>query len=314
MIDIITYNILSPNLCNSEEFNNYNVDDLDGKQRKSKLILLIDEWTSRENSPIICLQEVPNVWKGSLEKIFLNRNYNFFSYSYGNKKSGYFGVLTAVPRIYEVEKIEYIPIGEHIFTNEIPKNPKSFMDKWVDVFLERKEVDLVESAKERSNIAIKLALKMQKQFVIYNYHMPCAFRTPLVQTLHVDALKRLMKDHDGVPTVLTTDFNLTPDSVGYKYFTSGELPIEHMDYLIKSGHINFNMESSFLVFNGKEPEFTCYSDTRWGGEFKNTLDYIFVSKHWKVLSSRLLINTTDKMPNMMNPSDHLPMESSLEIN
>lgn len=318
MVNIITYNILSPNLCNQDEFQEYDPESLDEIKRKNKIILLIDEWTSKENRPIICLQEVPNIWKGSLEKILLNRKYIPLSMNYGNRKSGFFGVLTAIPNIYQIDKIEYLNIGEYIDAIQPPLfKPKStsFIDKLINAVISpAEEDDYITNAKNRSNIALKLTLNSDKKFIIYNYHMPCAYKTPIVQTLHLDGLKRLMSEHRDVPTILATDFNLTPDSVGYEYFTFAKLPIEHSEYLYKTSHYDLKMTSSYKEVNKSEPLYTCYSDTRWGGRFKNTLDYIFVSGHFKTLSSKILIETNEKMPNELNPSDHLPIESCLQIN
>ena len=143
--------------------------------------------------------------------------------------------------------------------------------------------------------------------------MPCAFKIPIVQTLHVDALKKIMSEHKDIPSLFATDFNLIPDSIGYDYFTKNELPDEHSDYLKKSEYSNFTMSSSYKGKNGVEPEYTCYSNTKWGGDFKNCLDYIFMSNHWNCIESKLLITTTEKMPNKLCPSDHLPLNSVLEL-
>lgn len=318
MINIITYNILSPSLCNQDEFQEYDPESLDEIKRKNKIILLIDEWTSKENRPIICLQEVPSVWKGSLEKIFLNRKYIPLSMNYGNRKSGFFGVLTAVHNSYQIDKIEYLNIGDYIDAIQPPlfkPQSLSFIDKLINTVISpAEEDDYISIAKNRSNIALKLTLNSDKKFIIYNYHMPCAYKTPIVQTLHLDGLKRLMSEHRDVPTILATDFNLTPDSVGYEYFTLAKLPVEHSEYLQKTNHYGLMMMSSYKEVNKSEPLYTCYSDTRWGGKFKNTLDYIFISGHFKTLTSKILINVTEKMPNVLNPSDHLPIESCLQIN
>lgn len=324
MVSLITYNILSPDLCNPDDFLDYDFSDLDQNSRKSKIILLIDEWTSFENPPIIALQEVPYCWKGSLEKIFLNRNYNYFSMNYGYKKNGYFGVAIAVPKIYEIEKIEYLPVAEFIksayddydYYDELKQiSMTNFLSKIVLMFNppEISPLTFIDNAKKRTNFAIRLTLKKDFTFMVYNYHMPCAFKIPIVQTLHVDALKMLFAEHPTIPYLLATDFNLVPDSIGYNYFTKNDLSSEHKEYLIKSNHTEITMQSSYQQINKVEPEFTCYSKTKWGGEFKNCLDYIFMSNHWNCIESKLLITTTEKMPNRLCPSDHLPLNSNFEI-
>lgn len=347
-IKVITYNILSPHLCNPTEFQEYSQEDLDPNHRKNKIILLIDEWTSQEDPPIICLQEVPYSWKGPLEKLFLNRKYNFFTMSYGYKKNGYFGVSTAVPQSYIIEKIEYLPVGDYIDT--LPsdliicnKPAPSFFDKLVYRYLDQpneEEVikELITNAKARPNFTIKLTINASptqhnqhnqhnphnqhnqptpttqtQTFILYNYHMPCAFKTPIIQTLHLDALKKIIFQHPEIPTILATDFNLTPNSIGYTYFTTAFLPQEHSNYLPPRPHSTLTLNSTYKEHHGKEPSFTCFSNTQWGGEFMDTLDYIFISPNLKTISSNLLINSIQKCPNKINPSDHLPLQSTIQF-
>lgn len=151
MIKVITYNILSPNLCYPEEFQNYDSQDLDSQSRKNKIVLLIDEWTSQEPFPIIALQEVPFSWKGILEKLFLNRNYHFFTMNYGYKKNGYFGVAVAVPYSYQIDKIEYLPIADFI-PDGPPDNTQVnymsfFIEKLVNNFMSPPEINYFQEAK-----------------------------------------------------------------------------------------------------------------------------------------------------------------------
>jgi len=313
MIRIISYNILSPELCYPEEYNDYDPEHLSNTNRKNKLVVLIDGWTSEENPPIICLQEVSFSWKGILEKLFINKNYNFFSTNYGYKKNGYMGIAIAVPKKYQIDRIEYIPIADRITGKTNP--PDTFFASFLKKipFLCDEKPDYLSEARKRSNIAIKLTLQEKSKFIIYNYHMPCAFKTPILQTLHLDALKKLMFSHEYLPTILATDFNIQPHSANYNYLIEGNLPKEYNEYIYESSHYYLTMKSSYKAANGNEPEYTCHSDTKWGGLFKGTLDYIFVSEHFTIISSKLLIDTEEKMPNKLCPSDHKPIISELEI-
>ncbi len=323
MVKVISYNILSPNLCHNGEFMNYEDEQLDPIIRRNRLVLLIDEWTSDIDPPIIALQEVSYEWKGVLEKIFMNRNYRYYGMNYGNFKNGFFGIGIAIPEIYKVEKIDYIHLSEHIKTapiDEIYQPENGLISKLryflEDIISEDEELKKVKSnindALHRPNFLIRLILEKDYRFAVYNYHMPCAFKTPVVQTLHVDGLKRVIREND-IPTILATDFNLIPESDGYNYMTSAIISGEHYKYLDKGEHRKLKLQSTFKMINGKEPSYTCFSNTKWGGEFKNCLDYIFISNHFTTVDSKLLIYTTDKMPNNNNPSDHLPLQSQLEL-
>ena len=47
------------------------------------------------------------------------------------------------------------------------------------------------------------------------------------------------------------------------------------------------MRSAYVVKNRSEPEFTNYAATSWGGgEFCETLDYLFLSPEWSVKAVR----------------------------
>lgn len=73
------------------------------------------------------------------------------------------------------------------------------------------------------------------------------------------------------------------------------------------------MISAYSEAQGKEPEFTNFSKIKDQAVFMETLDYIFLSKHWKVLSVTELISKTAiiaatsgrPLPDKDYPSDHL---------
>jgi 2',5'-phosphodiesterase len=81
------------------------------------------------------------------------------------------------------------------------------------------------------------------------------------------------------------------------------------------------MVSAYSVAQGKEPEFTNFSKIREQPVFMETLDYIFLSKHWKVLSVTELISKTAiiaatagrPLPDKEYPSDHLLIATELSL-
>ena len=355
MIKAITFNILSPQLCNPIEFLDYSSEYLDRSFRKVRITSLINEWTSMVDQPIISLQEVPFGWKNDLEKLFFSKEYRFYCVNYGSKYNGYFGVGIGIPKFYKALKIEQLLVGEYIKNNdsehvyelklhqvneflESLKNVVDFVKEtnmtetkevlasfgdisWNNLIQSHDEFvsnssELILEAKNRSNFTIRLLLKDErngKKFYIYNYHMPCTFRKPIIQTLHLDALKVLMGEHMNIPTIFMTDFNLTPKSIGYNFLVNGFLPNEHKNYLKWEDHSRITMESTYKKANKMEPQFTCFSTTQNGGIFCDCLDYIFVSSHFTVLDSELLLRSVDKMPNADCPSDHLPICSTLRL-
>lgn len=330
----ITYNILTPFLCNSSDYIDYPVEHLDRVRRKNKILSLIGEWVSADDQPIISLQEVPFNWKGEIERQFYSRNYRFFCMNYGSKKNGFFGVAIGIPQSYKIHKVEYLLIGDHIVHNNVQnilayveeekRNKKlsllgkitSIIEEIVTEEDELKNIhDILLEAKSRQNFAIRIFLQKEstsRKFAIYNYHMPCTFKKPVIQILHMDAIKRLMYDHREVPTILMADLNITPQSNAYRYMTEGELE-DGKVYLDWKEHSYFRMESIYRKKNGAEPLFTCYCHTKYGGEFKDTIDYVMATDHFMVVECDRLLLTSTKIPNDVCPSDHIPLGATLEL-
>jgi hypothetical protein len=184
--------------------------------------------------------------------------------------------------------------------------------------------DTIKEAKMRKNYAIRLTLKTEeKEFIVYNYHMPCTFKTPIIQFLHLSVFKKLILQHHMIPTIFAGDFNIIPSSDEYKFFTGEQDPPESkMVYLQEEDQKDISYKSfkmmqsplslsSYLssssLLSSPSPslteQFTCHNETKFGGYFKNTLDYIFVSNAKIKLSGKLL-ETSEKMPNLVCPSEH----------
>jgi exonuclease III len=340
-IKVITYNLLSPKLCNESNFLNYeNLEDLDATTRKTKTIALLENFMKFSNNPqpIICLQEISPDWKGTLELLFMKYNYSFFNISYG-----ILGIGIAIPnQSIRVTNVEYIHIGELIKTNtpiriyhteeeyrvaerelKMREEQLSFMEKF-SLFMKEyttlipEYTDIIEKtiqeAKWKKNYTIRLTLKLktdEKELIIYNYHMPCTFKTPIIQFLHLSVFKRLILQHNMIPTIFAGDFNITPSSDEYKFFTGTAVPELKTIYLPKEDQEDISFQS-FKMTTIPIKSFTCHSETKFGGYFKDTLDYIFVSNANIKLSGPLL-ETYEKMPNSICPSDHLPIYANIDF-
>ena len=334
-VKVITYNLLSPKLCNSSDFLNYaNPEDLEPTTRKTRTITLLESFFAHSPQPIICLQEISPEWKGTLELLFAKHDYSFFNISYG-----ILGVGIAIPnQSISVINIEYIHIGELIKTNtprliwrteeeyreaerdrKIREESLTFLEK-VSLYVKdmtalipeyiRIIEETIKEAKWRKNYAIRLTLRLkhkteEKEFIVYNYHMPCTFKKPIIQILHLSVFKRLILQHHMIPTIFAGDFNITPSSDEYKFFIGDPIPESKTVYLPKEDQEDISYQSFKMITSPIMP-FTCHSETKFGGYFKDTLDYIFVSNAI-ITDSNSLLQTNEKMPNSVCPSDHHPI-------
>jgi mRNA deadenylase 3'-5' endonuclease subunit Ccr4 len=289
--NIITFNVGTPFSLVPAEYPDCDPIVLDRLRRKNEILSLFTNWL--RTSPIIVLQEVPYNWKQDFDRYFTKRDYTFHCMNYGQKKNGILGVGIAVPNFYAIDptEVEFIRVADYI--NDIDSSEDYSSDNEYDTNLE--------NAKKRANLVVRMKIRLNngKAFYLYNYHMPCAFKTPLVQILHIDALKRIITSFPDIPYILAGDMNILPTSKGYEFLTDTTSQI--------------TLKSSYLIANKEEPEFTCFNYTTFAGEFCGCLDYIFVSDEFKVLKSHLLLNTTTELPNADCPSDHLPLRSVLSL-
>jgi len=341
-VKVITYNLLSPKLCNQSDFLNYTIpEDLDPTTRKTRTFKLLENFINFSNNPqpIICLQEISPDWKGNLELLFAKHDYSFFNISYG-----ILGIGIAIPnQSIMVTNVEYIHIGELIKTNtprriwqieeeyreaererKIREENLTFLEKVSLIVKEytalipeyiRVIEETIKQAKWKKNYAIRLTLRLktnEKEFMVYNYHSPCTFKTPIIQFLHLSVFKRLILKHHQIPTIFAGDFNITPSSDEYIFFTGEPVPESKTVYLPKEDQEDISYQSFKMTAASQTMPFTCHSHTKFGGYFKDTLDYIFVSNANIRLSGPLL-ETDEKIPNSICPSDHLPIYANIDF-
>jgi mRNA deadenylase 3'-5' endonuclease subunit Ccr4 len=291
--NIITFNVGTPFSLVPAEYPDCDPAILDRIRRKNAILSLFTNWI--RTSPIIVLQEVPYNWKQDFDRYFTKRDYTFYCMNYGQKTNGILGVGIAVPSSYGInpEEVEFIRVADYI--NDIDSSDDYSSDNEVDTN--------IENAKKRANLVVRMKIHLNngKSFYLYNYHMPCAFKTPLVQILHIHALKRILASFPKIPYILAGDMNILPMSKEYKFLTDTESPS------------SITLKSSYFIANKEEPEMTCFNYTKFGGEFCGCLDYILVSEEFKVLKSHLLLTTETELPNADCPSDHLPLRSVLSL-
>jgi endonuclease/exonuclease/phosphatase family metal-dependent hydrolase len=117
-----------------------------------------------------------------------------------------------------------------------------------------------------------------------------------------------------IPTILAGDFNITPSSDEYNFFTgAAPTPESKTVYLPKEDQEDISYQSFKMdTATSQTTPFTCHSHTKFGGYFKDTLDYIFVSNA-NISISKSLLDTDEKMPNLICPSDHLPIYADINF-
>mmetsp|Transcript_12158 Transcript_12158/g.16452 ORF Transcript_12158/g.16452 Transcript_12158/m.16452 type:complete len:170 (+) Transcript_12158:204-713(+) len=163
--------------------------------------------------------------------------------------------------------------------------------------------------------------------------MPCLFGSlekEQVMIIHAAlAAQRSRAFARGRPFILTGDFNIKPEDACYAMLTKNYLPSEYSLPLQAflppeakpfSPEIESPLISAYKAKNGKEPQFTNFAFTRSMNEsFVATLDYIFLSEHWKVRFVKPLKSISEidtkmgSFPDQDEPSDHILIAADLEI-
>lgn len=124
----------------------------------------------------------------------------------------------------------------------------------------------------------------------------------------------------GLPLVVGGDFNSTPDSAVYALMAGiavrREDPVYDKDECRilprQLGH-QLQLQSAYAAVSGKEPEFTNYT-----GQFKGTLDYVWVSRGTLAVNGVLEIDKKSNvsketaMPAPQYPSDHVCLLCELD--
>ncbi len=162
-------------------------------------------------------------------------------------------------------------------------------------FEEHEMLDLMTFERNAQRMLFKCG---DQPFFFVNTHL---HHPPEAQQERVDQLEYLMawleRDPRKLPIVIAGDFNAYAE------------PPEPAVTFMKS-----RFRSAYEVVHGREPEKTwttpvnTYDDSPHG-----TLDYIFVSKEWKVRDAGLCFDKPSAHDPNMYPSDHLGLFAVLEL-
>lgn len=313
---LTSYNVLSSHLASPGYFVFCKPEYLDPDYRFNGLLSKLDH--EIDSQSIVCLQEVSHQWAGRLHTYFASKRYHFITGLYGGKFNGYMGVGVAVP----IDKYTLTDVNIKRIADTKVRPKKALNAFWVSWALNilgffknilgiKAAPSYWDYAYNRMNQMICVGIKCkqtQEEFYVGNYHMPCAFRTPQVMTIHCSlAAQYLQNIAKGKPYAFLGDFNIKPDSNMYRLLTEGKIEdtCEEMPVNEEGDSWSCNvsaMRSAYKEMCGKEPDFTNYSRIKDQEPFIDTLDYIFLSKEWKV-------NAVEELPHRDEVSGPFPMKT-----
>jgi mRNA deadenylase 3'-5' endonuclease subunit Ccr4 len=340
-VRVVSYNVLSSHLADPSFYTTLNPDHLCASNRLPKVFKKLDEEINSSDNCVICLQEVSYDWAGAFHTYFANKGYHMVTGLYGRKFNGYMGVALAYPvGTYETVSVDISNLSDNRIGGW-PKSPKASLTtlafnnikslwamplKLMGLLSEPKEDHWTFSGR-RSNVLLTAILKDKKagqSFCIGNYHMPCAYYMPMAMTIHAEMAAKHVQDiaaTNQCPYVLAGDWNIKPLSETYQMMTSGQLLAEDPTFPTPKYGMEWactmaSMRSAYKEFNGKEPDFTNFSRAKEQEPFIDTLDYIFLSKEWKVSGVRNICKLEEAdgpFPNADEPSDHVLIRADLEL-
>lgn len=224
------------------------------------------------------------------------------------RDDGYMGILIAYPNTYKLEAIKIINIGDSIESKT----------KIINSELDKEDIWVKAIRNKNTMLCMRLSIN-NKTFCIGTYHMPCFGDS--VKILHlITAIQQLNKFAGNYKCIFAGDFNMMPNSVLYKIITIGGNYVDLVEKSINYDTIMFSfkipmiMQSEYKLF-GSDPIFTNYAHVANSEPFSGCLDYIFVSRGWKVVgvdeSPVELPELT--YPSDTEPSDHLLLAVNLEL-
>lgn len=111
-VRVVSYNVLSSHLAEAAHFHKCHPDHLNADGRLNKIFSKLQEEMG-SSSPIICLQEVSQLWAGKFHVFFAQHKYQMITGLYGKKFNGYMGVVLAYPTsIYDVLEVDIATLSD----------------------------------------------------------------------------------------------------------------------------------------------------------------------------------------------------------
>jgi endonuclease/exonuclease/phosphatase family metal-dependent hydrolase len=180
--------------------------------------------------------------------------------------------------------------------------------------------NVYEESQKKDNTLLYIILKdreTKKQFIVFNYHMPCAYWWPAVMTLHIDKVMELVnkisQENNNLPYIILGDFNTIFNNPLYNFITKRkQLTKEYLPYFNWKPLSNITLNDSCDPKNMYDMEKiypTTQCENQKGKIFKEKLDYIFYSKEFKIIEYKQKI-IEHNMPNDIDGSDHIPISAN----
>lgn len=333
-IAISSYNILSRHYLWESIYSYLPHDDINWKNRFQRLNKNFDDLS--QLSDVMCFQEMEyQVYENYWKKFFLDKNFDSIFVkkpkpNYWKKSSNMMdGVSIFFNRaLFELVNYEKIDFSHHF------KNSNVFEQTF----------DVKERLNIRNTVALIAVLKHKltnEVLFISNTHLywsPKHDDVKLMQTyLLADLIKKsimryykcsiqevdeMIKSNDKLNIIMVGDFNSTPDSMVYKFMSTGTVSKEFVQNYGKQFSSSIN--NSLGLF--RSPYHDLYVDhkftkTTYTNKFKDIIDYIWFNNSNKNLKFTKVLGEVNHdylskfkgFPNEQFPSDHLPILAQFEI-
>lgn len=284
-MNVVTFNILSPEYTNPSWFANTSAEHLDKNYRLNLIKELLTKWINDEF--IICLQEISSEWSIILNEFFTARNYLIFlDQSNGKCMTG-----TFIPR----NKYDIIEVGFYDLTDNAIKLFGSD-NKNIDKNINRKLI-LCHIVDKQTNNKVWIG----------NIHMPCYFRNPTLMMIYTSSLINLIETYTSLHSsifdqniILMGDFNSNYNGDEYKNITENILP----GYYLEKDERIITFEDVKKLYSHQE-DTTCIACQK-GENVNFILDYIFT---YGMKSIECYVDRTSDvaLPSKGHPSDHFPV-------
>lgn len=334
-IKFVTFNALSPQLCNNKIFDLSSSCSIDIRERWKLFSKMLYRWM--EEGRIIILQELCDVWISYVTVLLSQNGYYLVNSVY---KGGVLGVGIAFPLS------EYCMCSSNIFNvgraysqttidamNLKTVSRRSSTDHFSTIEINSIIKDFVSgSYLDNRCVSIMLAPidEPEKTFWVSTYHMPCRYPQPTIMYTHIISLMVHLKKLSGdVPVIFGGDMNVTPDSSGYNILTKRDIP-GSVKKLFTHSKINrypftgdpLDIEDDMIEFKSmwkeihkKEPKYTNICITKYKNPFIDTLDYVLfkdmipleIKFDPLIASGDLSPKNQCPHPNSVCMSDHLPI-------
>ncbi len=322
-VEVVTYNVLCSALGDKDQYPLCDPNACSVRFRGQQLMCKME--TQMRNRRIICLQEVCTPWWGMIEPLSKEFGYKSIVSLYGPDRHRNMGTAILWPgELYDLDgrvNRKLIDFDYDFEKHHLVKDDGS-------------ETALGDAVNRPNHIlGVELFDRAtEKRFCVFTYHVPMAVYEPAIMIMHAVHLVEWAKQfaHDA-PLILAGDFNSKPDEPVYKLIT-GDVPSnESLTKWVQAMpgmgcdrfclHKDATMTSAYKDCTGSEPAYTNHAFSSWKGApgkwFTETIDYIFMSKHWRCSTVGALPDKKpgekDPQPTLTEPSDHLLLWARLEL-